>query len=118
VCEVFISEAPRLIQQIPVRQSHLATVPPASILAGCKKVIETLALSRPGIKWSLWEDRLVGTSANIGPRRILTLSSVCTHQRDLDCSCAQAKNSLEVFRALYGSAGVEVSRSLSGLNEC
>ncbi|GFZ45397.1 hypothetical protein JCM24511_03123 [Saitozyma sp. JCM 24511] len=82
-----------LFHGIPVRQSHLAAVPPASILGGCKKVIETLALSRPGVKWSLWEDRLVGTSANTGLRRILTLSS--------------AKNSLEVFRSLYGSAGVE-----------
>lgn len=118
MCQVYISEAPPLIQQIPVRQSHLASVPPASILAACKKVIETLALSRPGVKWSLWEDRLVGTSANTGPRRILTLSSVRFPRCQLDCSCTQVKNSLEVFRALYGSAGVEVRRSVSGFNAC
>ena len=62
--------------QIPVRQASLASASQTSTLATCKKVIETVALARPGVKWSLWEERAVGTSLGTGPKRVLMIPEV------------------------------------------
>lgn len=65
-----------LCHQIPVRQASIAASSPASTLAACKKVIETLALVRLGVRWTLWEERSVGTSIGAAAKKVLAIPEV------------------------------------------
>ncbi|WOO77767.1 DNA mismatch repair protein MLH3 [Vanrija pseudolonga] len=73
---------------VPVRQAALGS----GALTACRKVLETLALAWPAVAWSLWEERPSGARKVLGLR--------------------PAKNSLGMFKAVYGSAGVEKVQSV------
>jgi hypothetical protein len=65
-----------LMHQIPVRYAALSATPPAVIFGACRKVVESLALVRPDIKWDMWEERpSVGTAAG-GPKKIISINGV------------------------------------------
>lgn len=76
-----------LFQGVPVRQAELAAASSSSVIFGCKKVIESLALAHPQVRWVLW------TNGSRGMRKALSLQG---------CS-----STLEAFKELYGAAGVE-----------
>jgi hypothetical protein len=38
--------------------------------------MESLALVRPGVKWTLWEEKSSGDTMTGGPKRVLSLDSV------------------------------------------
>ncbi|KAL1408393.1 DNA mismatch repair protein [Vanrija albida] len=73
---------------VPVRQAALGT----GAMAACRKVVETLALPWPAVSWTLWEERPSGA------RKVLALRP--------------ARNSLGMFKAVYGAAGVEKVKSV------
>ncbi|WVQ96780.1 hypothetical protein IAU59_003887 [Kwoniella sp. CBS 9459] len=81
-----------IFHNIPVRREELAKVPEESLLRACRKVVETLALGNPGIDWALWQDRGIGMGGRgeAGTKKLLSI--------------AGTKTSLDVFRALFGSA--------------
>ncbi|ORY27867.1 hypothetical protein BCR39DRAFT_536497 [Naematelia encephala] len=81
-----------LFQNIPVRQSALAAASSSTLLASCKKILETLALAQPGVAFALWEERNIGPSVGGCTRRILTVPP--------------AQNHYERFKVIFGSAGV------------
>lgn len=76
-----------LFHGIPVRQAELASASSHSILAACKKIIESLALVHPHVRWVVW------STGPRGARKMLSLHKCST--------------SLEAFRSQYGVAGVE-----------
>lgn len=76
-----------LFHGVPVRQAELAAASSSSVLAACKKVIESLALAHPQVCWILWANGSRGT------RKVLSLQGCST--------------TLEAFKELYGAAGVE-----------
>jgi DNA mismatch repair protein MLH3 len=83
---------------VPVRQAALAATG-GSALAACRRVVETLALVHSHVRWTLWEDRPTG------PRKVLAIQGVSIH-----CRCKlihQGRSCLDVFRSVYGSAGVD-----------
>lgn len=63
--------------EIPVRYASLVATPSTTIINACRKVIEGLALVRPGVKWVIWEDRPSAGTTTGGPRRIITTNGVC-----------------------------------------
>lgn len=75
-----------LFNAIPVRQAAMASSTSSS-LSACKRVIESLALARPQVRWTLWEERPGGA------RKVVSIQG--------------GKTALDVFRMLYGNAGVE-----------
>lgn len=82
-----------LFHGVPVRQAELAAASSSSVLASCKKVIESLALVHPHVRWILW------ASGSRGMRKVLSLQG---------CS-----STLEAFKELYGAAGVEKVQHVS-----
>lgn len=82
-----------LFNAIPVRQGNAP-----GTLAACRKVIEGLALVHPAVRWTLWEDRPGG------PRKVLALPGVSSLNGQ---SNSQGSSVLDMFRAIFGSAGVE-----------
>jgi DNA mismatch repair protein MLH3 len=86
-----------LFNSIPVRQASVAAS--GSTLAACRKVVEALALVHPNVRWTLWEDRPTG------PRKVVALQGVSYFVR-VELTL-QGSSMLDMFRALYGSAGVE-----------
>lgn len=92
-----------LFNSIPVRRASLAAAPSSSVQA-CKQALEALALVNPRVQWTLWEERLGGM------RKVLFWGGVSLlHEMKAD---EQGKNSLEVFRGLYGHATVERVQSV------
>ncbi|KAK4685252.1 DNA mismatch repair protein MLH3, partial [Tremellales sp. Uapishka_1] len=82
------------IVSIPVRQSTLNSTPAPTVVASCRKIIEAYALSRPFVRWTLWKEN--GVTGG-GAKKVLGISG--------------GKTSLEVYRSIYGMAGVERTRS-------
>ncbi|KAK1925298.1 hypothetical protein DB88DRAFT_483462 [Papiliotrema laurentii] len=79
-----------LFHSIPVRQHALARASPQTTLTACKKVVEALALVRPGVAFDMW-DGSVGPST--GARKVLSVEG--------------APTMVESFRLIYGTASVE-----------
>ena len=71
--------------------------------------METLALVHPHVKWNLCEDNNVGTSEGRS-KRVLSVHSVSLviYAGLPELMLFQCKSSADVFRSLYGNAGVEV----------
>lgn len=67
-------------RQVPVRQAALAASTPQSTLTAGRKVIESLALVRPKVKWALWEEGSVGTSRGAS-KEVLRISGVSCRGR-------------------------------------
>ena len=122
-CSPFVCSECRLNIQVPVRQRVLLSSPSAA-LAQCKRVLETMALVHPGVQWNMWEQRddamkgmkgeakhILGVSALVSRP---TAASMHGQRRDHTNHGApelirQCTRSIDVFRELYGRAGVEVS---------
>ncbi|OCF43963.1 hypothetical protein I317_02233 [Kwoniella heveanensis CBS 569] len=81
-----------IFHNIPVRKEELSKVPEETLLKACKRVIETLALGNPGVDWTVWQDRGIGMGGRgeAGSKKVMSISGT--------------KSSLDVFRALFGSA--------------
>ncbi|OCF31280.1 hypothetical protein I316_07066 [Kwoniella heveanensis BCC8398] len=81
-----------IFHNIPVRREELSKVPEETLLKACKRVIETLALGNPGVDWTVWQDRGIGMGGRgeAGSKKVMSISGT--------------KSSLDVFRALFGSA--------------
>lgn len=82
-----------LFHGVPVRQAELAAASSSSVLALCKKVIESLALAHPHVRWILW------AKGSRSMRKVLSQQG---------CS-----STLEAFKELYGAAGVEKVQHVS-----
>ncbi|WWC62376.1 uncharacterized protein I303_104972 [Kwoniella dejecticola CBS 10117] len=74
-----------IFHDIPVRRKELKDTNEETLLRQCKRIIEVLALSRPGVKWLLWDEKGYGDR-----RTVLDIKS--------------AKSSVQIFRSLYGNA--------------
>jgi DNA mismatch repair ATPase MutL len=61
--------------QIPVRQVSLESTPSSSTISSCRKVIEAMALVRPEVKWTLWEEKTGATPAN-GLKKLISINGV------------------------------------------
>ncbi|KJE04366.1 DNA mismatch repair protein MLH3 [Cryptococcus gattii NT-10] len=76
-----------IFRTIPVRREELAATSSTLLMTQLKKVVETLALGNPGVRWVLWEERSTGTG---GLKRIMGVNA--------------SESALDVFKSLYGSA--------------
>ncbi|XAO21747.1 hypothetical protein I312_100502 [Cryptococcus bacillisporus CA1280] len=76
-----------IFRTIPVRREELAATSSTLLMTQLKKVVETLALGNPGVRWVLWEERSTGTG---GLKRIMGINA--------------SESALDVFKSLYGSA--------------
>ncbi|KIR29711.1 DNA mismatch repair protein MLH3 [Cryptococcus deuterogattii LA55] len=79
-----------IFRTIPVRREELAATSSTLLMNQLKKVVETLALGNPGVRWVLWEERSTGTG---GLKRIMGINA--------------SESALDVFKSLYGSALVQ-----------
>ncbi|OWZ46252.1 DNA mismatch repair protein MLH3 [Cryptococcus neoformans c45] len=79
-----------IFRTIPVRREELAATSSTLLMTQLKKVVETLALGNTGVRWVLWEERTTTTG---GLKRIVGINA--------------SDSSLDVFKALYGSALVQ-----------
>ncbi|WRT67606.1 uncharacterized protein IL334_004578 [Kwoniella shivajii] len=77
-----------IFHNIPVRREELSSMNGETLIRQCKKIIEVLALCRPGIGWTVWEQKDTG-----GRKLLLGIRS--------------AKSSVHIFRSLYGNALVQ-----------
>lgn len=54
----------------------MITTSASSIIAGCRKIIESLALVHPTVKWTLWEEKYAGTTSMNEPKKIINVHPV------------------------------------------
>lgn len=68
-----------IFRTIPVRREELAATSSTLLMNQLKKVVETLALGNPGVRWVLWEERSTGTG---GLKRIMGINAVSQQMDD------------------------------------
>ncbi|WVR06205.1 hypothetical protein IAU60_003235 [Kwoniella sp. DSM 27419] len=83
-----------IFHNVPVRRQELAQVSEDTLMRGCRKVVEVLALAKPGIHWRLSEER------EDAPGRAGTMQRTVLDIR-------KSRNAVDVFRSIHGGALVK-----------
>lgn len=72
----------------------------SSTIIACRRLVEAMALVRPGVKWTMWEEKATAGTPINGPKKIISINGVrlasyssrSSRRSSLICSARLAQN--------------------------